>query len=262
MKQAAEVVLPLLVGCAGWRIPAAFAAQFAPGESHLQRYAGRFPAVEINSSFYRPHRPQTYTRWAESVPPDFRFSVKLPRTISHDARLAGCEAQLTRFAAQACALGAKLGCILVQLPPSLAFHAARDHAFFTLLRSMLGCMVACEARHPSWFDSQATSLLVAQGVTRVQADPPAGLRGPFVATTAAAYLRWHGYPTVYYSSYSDRQMADLAQQLGGDRNGATSWCIFDNTASGAATGNALALLDFATASQDSLLRANHAKRGC
>ncbi|WP_155518861.1 DUF72 domain-containing protein, partial [Xanthomonas euvesicatoria] len=68
-------------GCAGWSIPAADRAQFGEGASVLQRYATRFDAVEINSSFYRPHRASTYARWADSVPEDFRFSVKLPRSI-------------------------------------------------------------------------------------------------------------------------------------------------------------------------------------
>src|SRR5881397_2217283 len=110
-----------LVGCAGWGLHKDVASRFPPDGSQLERYAAVFPAVEINSSFYRPHQPQTYARWAASVPEAFRFSVKLPRTITHDAKLRGIDELLDRFAREAGELGPKLGCVLVQLPPSGAF---------------------------------------------------------------------------------------------------------------------------------------------
>src|SRR5438067_5165479 len=106
-----------LVGCAGWGIHKDVAGRFPPEGSQLERYAAVFPAVEINSSFYRPHQPATYARWAASVPPGFRFSVELPKAISHEARLRDADALLDRFAFEVNHLGAKLGCVLVQLPP-------------------------------------------------------------------------------------------------------------------------------------------------
>src|ERR1044071_6345908 len=117
------------VGCAGWSLPKAMADRFPATGSHLARYAARFPAVEINSSFYRPHRPATYARLAASVPPGFRFSVKLPRAITHERRLVGPSPRLDAFLAEATALGPALGCLLVQLPPSLAFDAPTADAF-------------------------------------------------------------------------------------------------------------------------------------
>jgi uncharacterized protein YecE (DUF72 family) len=63
----------LHIGCAGWSLPRDSWPQFPEAGTHLQRYAARFRAAEINSSFYRPHQPATYERWAGSVPPDFRF---------------------------------------------------------------------------------------------------------------------------------------------------------------------------------------------
>ena len=103
----------MLVGCAGWTIPKEAAAAFPLAGSHLERYASVFGAVEINSSFYRPHRVTTYARWAASVADDFRFSVKLPRAITHDARLVGFDEPLAQFAHEAGTLGDKLGCVLV-----------------------------------------------------------------------------------------------------------------------------------------------------
>jgi uncharacterized protein YecE (DUF72 family) len=231
-----------LVGCAGWAIPREAAPSFPSEGSHLERYAAFFPAVEINSSFYRPHKPQTYARWAGSVPDGFRFSVKLPRTITHDHCLAGAEALLSQFATEAGALGDKLGCILVQLPPSLQFDAAIAGDFFSSLKDYFGCMLACEARHPSWFEEEATGLLTSAGITRVIADPAKGQPGPHVPTTADIYVRLHGAPRVYYTSYEPDYIAQLGRDIAVHNSlGRTVWCIFDNTASGAAVPNAVAL---------------------
>src|SRR5947209_14478083 len=105
------------VGCAGWSIPREHAGRFPAGGSHLLRYAERFPAVEINTSFYRPHLPSTYARWAADTPEGFRFSVKVPKEITHEKRLVGVDDPLDRFLDETAALGAKRGPLLVQLPP-------------------------------------------------------------------------------------------------------------------------------------------------
>src|SRR6185436_11229797 len=91
---------------------------------HLARYSRRFNASEINSSFHRPHRPVTYARWAACVPEDFRFSVKVPRAITHERRLSDAADLFAGFLAELAPLEDKLGPLLVQLPPSLAFDAA------------------------------------------------------------------------------------------------------------------------------------------
>ncbi len=135
------------------------AARFAAGESHLARYATRFAAVEIDSSFYRPHRPATYARWADTTPDAFRFAVKAPRAITHERRLVETAEPLDRFVAEIGALGTKLGPVLVQLPPSLAFSAPVATAFWQDLRDRFGGEVVCEPRHPSWFEDDADWLL-------------------------------------------------------------------------------------------------------
>lgn len=109
---------PLHLGTAGWALPRAEQPVFPPEGTHLQRYAARFPAVEINSSFHRPHAPATYARWSASVPDHFRFAVKAPKTITHERRLADAEDRLDAFLAQVSGLGEKLGCLLLQLPPN------------------------------------------------------------------------------------------------------------------------------------------------
>lgn len=229
------------VGCAGWSLPRAWWPQFPPEGSHLQRYAARLNAVEINSSFYRPHQAGTYARWAASVPADFRFSVKLPKTITHEQRLQGCAPLLETFLAQVANLGDKLGCLLVQLPPSLAFDAPTARDFLATLRQRHAGAVALEPRHASWFTPEADGLLDDWQVSRVLADPlvheagrrPGGFR-------QLVYVRLHGSPRMYYSAYAPDRLERLIVRLQRAADaGRQVWCIFDNTAEGAAVGDAL-----------------------
>jgi uncharacterized protein YecE (DUF72 family) len=231
------------IGTAGWSIPRQHAAEFPPSGSHLARYARRLNAVEINSSFYRPHRRATYERWAASVPADFAFAVKAPRAITHDLRLADADATLDRFLAEATGLGEKLGMLLFQFPPRFAFDARTAGAFLAALRARHDGDVAFEPRHATWFTPHAEDLLVEHRIARVAADPA-------VVPAAAApsgwpalwYFRLHGSPRVYWSDYGAAQLDGYAKKM---RDAAAqsraAWCIFDNTAAGAATGNALAL---------------------
>ena len=169
---------PLFIGTAGWSLPRASPPPFttgadSPAEPHLARYARQLTAVEINSSFYRPHQRATYQRWAAATPAGFRFCVKLPRSITHDARLKNSEALLQTFLEQASGLGDRLGCLLVQLPPSLALDAPVARAFFASLRRLLPSSVglAVEPRHASWFTPEADALLAHWQAARVLADP-------------------------------------------------------------------------------------------
>lgn len=228
----------LRIGTAAWALPRDVRALFPEGASNLERYAGRLNGTEINSSFYRPHRPGTYARWAASVPAGFRFAVKLPKAISHEARLVDCAPLLARFAEEVAGLDDKRGPVLVQLPPSLAFDRAIADAFFAALAATLGGTIACEPRHASWFAPEAEALMAGHRVARVAADPapvpgaerPGGWHG-------LAYFRLHGSPRTYWSRYDAEALARWAAVLPGDAR--ETWMIFDNTASGAATTNAL-----------------------
>ena len=239
------------LGTAGWTIPRDVAGAFGGEGSHLERYARVFGAAEINSSFHRPHRPATYARWAASVPAGFAFAVKLPKTITHAAKLVDCDAPVAAFLAEAGGLGGALGVLLVQLPPKLAFDAAVAGAFFTNLRQLTDVPVACEPRHPSWFAPDADALLGEHRVARVAADPAVV---PAAATPGGwdglGYWRLHGSPAMYRSSYADGRLEPLAEALAASAGSPhprwsaavrPTWCIFDNTASQAATGDALAL---------------------
>jgi len=242
-RRLADPAPALRIGTAGWSLPRAVAALFAGDGTHLARYARTFDAAEINSSFHRPHRRATYERWAASVPPSFRFSVKMPRTITHERTLVDAEPLLERFLDEVAGLGPTLGCLLIQLPPALALDEANVRRFFADLRERHDGDVVVEPRHASWFTAAADELLKTLGVARVAADParaPSAARPGGRATLA--YWRWHGSPRVYWSSYDDATLRTLAGALlDAHASGCPVWCIFDNTASGAATANALAM---------------------
>jgi uncharacterized protein YecE (DUF72 family) len=232
------------IGTAGWSIPKQHATAFPAFGTHLERYARRLTAVEINTSFYRPHRPASYERWATSVPSDFRFAVKVPRAITHERRLVAAEEPVRRFLDEVQALGDRLGPLLLQLPPSLRYDATAAGSFFSDLRLRFAGDVVCEPRHPSWFADAVEVRLAELRIGRVAADPavvprasePGGWRG-------LTYRRLHGSPETYRSSYPAATLDQIAQQIREEgHTGPASWCIFDNTALGEATGNALELL--------------------
>lgn len=234
---------PVLIGCAGWSVPSAASEYFPESGTHLERFSRIFSAVEINTSFYRPHRPETYARWRDSVPDGFQFSVKVPRTITHHARLRRPEDALKRFVDEAGHLGRKLGCLLVQLPPSLKYEVEAADPFFELLRSQTGAAIVCEPRHPTWFAEKAAKMLARHGVGYVLADPPVAAPIRQAADPGIVYIRLHGSPVMYHSAYSDEFLDRLAQDIDTRvQAGQRVWCVFDNTASGAAVPNALSLL--------------------
>lgn len=213
----------------------------------LERYAHRFSCVEINSSFYRSHRAATWTRWAATVPESFRFAVKVPRTITHERRLRNCGDLIDRLMEETAGLGAKLGVLLVQLPPSLAFQADIADQFFAGLGAATPARIACEARHPSWFLADSERLLTDCKVARVAADPAriaaAGLPGGW---RELSYWRLHGSPAMYRSPYGAERLGAYAALIQREHKSAEPpWCIFDNTAATAAIGDAFELASMA-----------------
>ena len=235
-------MMAIRIGTAGWSIPRQLAFEFPAEGTSLNRYAARLGVAEINSSFHRPHRRSTWERWYDSVPETFRFSVKLPKLITHGHKLVDCAAVLDEFMAQASALREKLAVILVQLPPKLALDIRVAVNFFAALRARTDAKIACEPRHQSWFTPEAGILLKRVRVARVAADPaicnaaawPGGWGG-------LRYWRLHGSPAIYRSSY-DARIDEYASKLEDQAAASDVWCIFDNTASSAGTGDALALM--------------------
>jgi len=204
----------------------------ASGGLHFQRTALTYNATRAASARWKSTArsivrtgPRPYIKWAQSVPEAFRFCVKVPKQLTHEARLVDCEAGLDRFLHECGHLGDKLGCLLVQLPPSLAFDATSATSFFEALRVRYDGFVAIEPRHRSWLEAEP--LLQQQRIARVAADP-----APFPEAAEPGgwpgfrYYRLHGSPRIYYSSYDDGWLDRLSARLVEERQqGANSWCI-------------------------------------
>lgn len=231
------------IGCVGWSLARDAMPDIASEGSQLEKYASLFEAVEINSSFHRSHRVATYERWAATVPPAFRFSVKTPKTITHEKGLRDATELMAKFLSEISGLGPKLGALLVQLPPSLEFDPDVARPFFEWLRGSHEGDVFLEPRHKSWFTLPASKMLYDLRLGRVAADPavvqaaaePGGVAGK-------VYFRLRGSPQIYISSYTSSYLDGLAFRVRMHvRAGDTVWCMFDNTMRGAAATNALTL---------------------
>lgn len=230
------------IGCAGWALSKEVQPAFPSQGTHLQRYASVFDCVEINSSFYRPHKPDTYRRWAASVPDPFRFSAKMPREITHVLRLRGSIPPLERFLSEVACLGDRLGPLLIQLPPSGAFDPRIARAFLVDFRARFDGLSALEPRHPSWFGKDADELLAEFRIARAAADPavipaaaePGGWK-------ELAYHRLHGSPEMYRSPYPQPALRAMGEALALESLEGEAWCIFDNTAEGHAIPDARSL---------------------
>jgi uncharacterized protein YecE (DUF72 family) len=233
------------VGTAGWALSTSSGGEF-PGEgTHLARYARVLSAVEVNSCFYRPHRASTYARWADSTPDGFRFALKLPRDLSHaDDFATAAREHLALFVETSRELGPKLGCLLVQLPPKRAFERGYVRALAETLASVFSCPIAVEPRHPTWFDGDGDGCLAEHGLARVAADPPRGPGNQLAAgARRVAYYRLHGSPRIYYSAYGPERLGPWHARVlrsAGEPGVEAVFCIFDNTAEGHATVDALA----------------------
>lgn len=181
------------LGTQGWSYPDWVGSFYAPGArqaDYLTEYARRFDTVEIDSTFYGMPRPSHVQAWAEHSPPDFVFTAKLPRSITHDRRLVDCSDELGQFLAVIGRLGPKLGPLLIQLPPD--FRSDERPALERCLDLLpKDYRFAVELRHRSWHDDETLDLLSAHGVAWTITDLP--YLPPLVATTARfSYLRWHG----------------------------------------------------------------------
>jgi len=157
-----------------------------PGNEMLRYYAGRLSTVEINNTFYRMPAEAMLANWAAEVPPDFTFTLKAPRRITHELRLKEAESNVAEFLRRAGALGDKLGVILFQLPPFLKKDLPRLRSFLELLPPEQ--RTAFEFRNDTWQDEEVYQSLRERGAMLCVTDTDEG-DTPFVATSDFGYLR-------------------------------------------------------------------------
>lgn len=196
----------VLVGTSGYNYPewkGSFYPSDLPVSKMLSFYAGRFPTVEINYTFYRFPNEKTLTGWAESTPDNFRFTLKAPRRITHEARLSNCQELVEGFCDRSQALGSKLGVLLFQLPPSFKLDLELLDGFLKWIPS--GTRAAFEFRNASWLTEEVYARLEEKDLALCIADSEKSTT-PVVATAGYGYfrLRDEGYGEEEIRAWSDR----------------------------------------------------------
>jgi uncharacterized protein YecE (DUF72 family) len=235
---------PVYIGTSGWSYPA-WKETFYRGVSRrdwLVRCAERFTALEINASFYRLQKAETFARWRDLTPPEFRFALKANRYLTHNRRLAAPASSIALERERALHLGGKLSAVVWQLPANLRRHDERLDGFLTALRAWPEVRHAVEFRHTSWFCAAVAQHLSAHGVAVCQSDAADWPMWPEV-TTDLVYVRLHGHTRTYASAYSRVHLQRWAARVRRwSDEGRLVHLYFDNDAEGAAPRDALRLL--------------------
>ena len=217
------------VGCSGWVYKhwrGIFYPDGLPQRLWFQRYAEEFDTVEINASFYRVPKPETFDGWRDKAPEGFHYAVKVNRFVTHLKKLVGCPDEVDQFIALARRLLGHLGPLLFQLPPSLHKDLPRLDAFLDRVPKDVERVV--EFRHSSWYDAEALELLDRHGAGFVCHDLK-GLVSPRWASGETAYVRFHGSGGRYSGRYSDEALLGWADwALEQRRQGRNVWCYFNN----------------------------------
>ena len=241
----------VFVGTSGWNYAdwkGPFYPENLPRTKWLEYSARNLWTIEVNATFYHEMKESTYKKWRESTPPGFCLAVKASRFITHIRRLRDVEEPLKRFLGSVSALGDKLGPVLFQLPPSLAFDAATLEEFGTALHNATqssdyslpaGTRYVIEPRHASWMEDEALACLRRLGIGFCISDT--GGRYPYreAVTSDFAYIRLHGPTTLYASSYSDAQLKAWATRIASLNTDV--YIYFDNSFKAYAPHNALEL---------------------
>lgn len=228
------------IGTSGIVVPGAkrdYPPEFQSG-SQLHYYGSLFNTLEINTSFYKIPMPKTFAKWAEEVPDDFLFTVKLWRGITHAKKLDFSPADIDVFMNAANQLGEKKGCILIQFPASITIaYLSQVEAILQRLDQLnddKAWRVAIEFRHVSWYQSAAYDMFEKYNAALVFHDMP-NSKTPFDYLAAEhVYCRFHGPTGKYNGSYSPEFIQNIAENI-------TSWSAqkkmvyvyFNNTMEGA-----------------------------
>ncbi len=240
--------MAILFGTCGWSYQE-WVGAFYPNNrvAKLPFYARVFDSVEVDSSFYRPPSKSMIAGWARSTGPRFKFSLKMPKTITHDKRLVHAEADTDEFFEKTEPLrkAGKLGCLLIQLPPSFTFKQkdSLERYFGHLPRDI---HFAIEFRHESWDREESWELLRRYNVANTITDSPIGfLSKPIITTDTHAYVRWHGRgKSIWYDyRYSEDELLAWKSKLEPvEKNIPLLYAYFNNHYGANAPANLLTLI--------------------
>lgn len=232
------------IGTSGWEYRhwrGRFYPADLPASRHLEFYAERFDAVELNNSFYRLPEGETFAAWARRVPDDFSFAVKASRYLTHVKRLRQPADPLERLWSRALRLGHRLGPVIYQLPPRWRPNHQRLAEFLAALPA--DAPQAVEIRDRRWYGRWLTTALEDAGVALCLHDMPGSATparrvGPFV------YVRFHGAGTRYGGRYTSKRLTAWADRIASWlRDGVDVWAFFNNDIDGHAVTDAARLRD-------------------
>ena len=232
----------LYIGCSGfynndWK--GSLYPEDAKSKDFLTLYSKAFNCVEINSTFYRKPTAKTLKKWADETPEDFRFFIKIPKTVSHEKRLEGCKAEIAEFCTHIQShLKEKLSGFLYQFPPS--FKNTQENIDLILNNLDYSYLNVIEFRHESWWRDEIFKLLRENHVIFSGVSFPGNLPEEVIVSHAdILYYRLHGKPVLYKSEYSEEFIRNLAEKI---RNfNRQSFIFFNNTWGTAAIKNSLYL---------------------
>ena len=230
------------VGCSGWAYKhwrGLFYPEGLAQSRWFEHYAQEFDTVELNNSFYRLPKPETFAKWRDQAPPGFCYAVKANRFITQAKKLLDCAEPMARMMQAMEPLGDRTGPLLFQLPPSLKFNAERLEAFLEILPD--GIDNVFEFRDSSWYQQETFDLLDRHGASFCVHDMP-GSTSPRLAVGPIAYVRFHGTAGKYVGRYSAVELESWSEWAGEQsRQGRRVWCYFNNDIHGHAVDDAKAL---------------------
>jgi uncharacterized protein YecE (DUF72 family) len=230
------------VGTSGWQYKEWRGRFYPEGMAQarwLERYAEGFATVESNNAFYRLPEKATFEAWARRTPDDFMWAVKMSRYLTHIKRLKDPAEPVERFLDRAGGLGAKLGPVLLQLPPNLKADVASLAAVLELLAPRV--RVAVEFRHDTWFRAPVRRLLERHGAALCLADRDSRPVSPLWRTAEWGYVRLHAGVARPRPCYGRSALESWAQRVAeGWNTAADVFVYFNNDARGCAPRDARA----------------------
>jgi uncharacterized protein YecE (DUF72 family) len=230
------------VGCSGWVYKhwrGLFYPEGLPQKRWFERYAEEFDTVELNNSFYRLPKPETFDKWRKQAPPGFCYAVKANRYLTQAKKLKDCEEPLERMMAAVRHLGDRLGPMLYQLPPGMKINLERLESFLNILSPDVTSVF--EFRNKDWYVPETYALLGRYGASFCVHDMPAS-QTDRIAVGPIAYVRFHGGEGKYWGRYSDEALLSWTDWIVDQvRQGHSVWCYFNNDIHGHAIEDARAL---------------------
>jgi uncharacterized protein YecE (DUF72 family) len=235
--------MAVLVGTSGWQYRhwrGAFYPKDVPQRLWLEYYAGKFGTVENNGTFYRLAERGTFEQWRDRTPEGFVMAVKASRYLTHIKRLRDPAEPVRRMLDAFGGLGARLGPVLLQLPPNLAADPVLlDDC---LAQFPAGIRVAVEPRHPTWWTDGVREVLTSRGAALCWADRRGELVTPLWCTADWGYVRFHEGTADPWPAYGEKALGAWADRIAGTWPAdASVYAYFNNDQNGAAVVDAATL---------------------